>query len=74
MRLVWYQWVSFVELFVTRRTNPEGFSGRKQHRCVGRSWKSSAYGLRDPGSWNLPVLPQQNLAVGFTFCPSATVL
>lgn len=81
MKLVWYQWVSFVELFVTRRANPEGFSSaieifRQEAAQICREeLGSSACGLKYPGSLNLPVLAQQNLAVGFTtFYPSATVL
>lgn len=77
MKLVWHHWLSFVELFVTRRTNPEGFSSavdvfRQEAAGMGREeLASSACGLRHPGSLNLPVLAQQDLAVGFTtFCPS----
>lgn len=67
MKLVWYQWVSFVELFVTRRGNPEGFSSaieifRQEAAQICREeLGSSACGLKYPRSLNLPVLAQQNL-------------
>lgn len=57
MELVWYQWVSFVELFVTRRTNPEGFSSatevfrQKQHRYVGKSWEAASMDWGIQGAW-----------------------
>lgn len=80
IKLVWYQGVSFVELFVSR-TNPAGFSSaievfrQEAAQMCKEELGSRAYGLRHPGRLNLPVLAQQSLAVGFTrFCPSATVL